>query len=69
MLDSKSIFQSRTLWANLVGIVCFGLSIVGIDTCGIDKNQIIDTILQGITFLSFILSSLWRLKASTKLLF
>jgi hypothetical protein len=67
MTNIKSLFTSRTVWANIVGLSCFLLSIVGIDTCGIDKGQITDTLLQGITGISFVLSIIWRITAKAQL--
>lgn len=69
MLIVKSLFLSRTVWANIVGLSCFMLSLMGVDTCGIDKTQITDTILQGVTGISFVLSIVWRITAKAKLIF
>jgi lysozyme family protein len=67
MTDTKSILTSRTIWANLVGLMTLGLSVAGFNTGLIDAGAITDQILQGITAISFVASTGFRIVAAKKL--
>lgn len=62
---TKSILQSRTVWANLIGLASLGLSLFGYG--GIDVGGLTDAVLQTVTAGSFIASTVFRIKASAKL--
>ncbi|MEI6573837.1 MAG: hypothetical protein WCO61_09880 [Alphaproteobacteria bacterium] len=62
MEDVQPIYASRTIWANLIGVVSFVLSLTGhgsLDTAGLT-----DAVLQLVTAGSFVASSLFRVIAS-----
>lgn len=62
---TKAILQSRTVWANLIGLASFGLSMFGYGS--LDVGGLTDAILQTVTAGSFIASTLFRIVAKTKL--
>jgi lysozyme family protein len=63
MNDTKSILESRTVWANVVGLGAFALSFAGIDTGSIDQNALVNALLGVITGGSFIASTFFRMMA------
>jgi lysozyme family protein len=65
---TKTIFESRTIWANLVGVLALMLSWLGFDTSFVDKNVITDHLFQIIAGMSFLASTFFRVIASKKLL-
>ncbi len=67
LTDTKSIFASRTVWANLIGLAAFGLSMAGIDTGGIDQNALVNALLGIITGGSFMASTWFRVMAKHQL--
>lgn len=67
MIDTKSILLSRTIWANAIGVVAFGLSVLGFDTRAIDSGGLADAALQIVTAGSFVASSVFRVLATKQL--
>jgi lysozyme family protein len=67
MIDTKSILLSRTIWANAIGVVAFGLSVLGFDTKAIDAGGLADAALQIVTAGSFVASSVFRVLATKQL--
>jgi hypothetical protein len=67
MLDIKSIFLSRTVWANLVGLVALALGLLGFDTRDLDEAGLVESILQVVAAGSFVLSTIFRILATRQL--
>jgi lysozyme family protein len=67
MDTTKSVFASRTVWANLIGLVSVGLTIFGFDTKGVDAGNLADAVLQIVTAGSLIASTAFRVIASKKI--
>jgi hypothetical protein len=67
MLDIKSIFLSRTVWANLVGLVALALGFLGFDTRELDEAAVVESILQIVAAGSFVLSTVFRIVATRQL--
>ena len=67
MTDVKSVLASRTVWANLIGLACIGLALVGIDTGDVDVNRIAEAAAQLVAATSFIGSTLFRVFATKRL--
>jgi lysozyme family protein len=67
MIDTKSLFASKTLWSNLVGLSAVMLSVFGIDASGIDNAGFSQAIAQVVAGISFIASSVFRITASQRL--
>ncbi len=67
MSQVKNIFQSRTIWSNIIGLGAVAVSYFGIDTISIDQPKILDSVAQIIAAGSFISSSVFRVLANRKL--
>ena len=68
MNDVKSILASRTVWANLVGLACVGLTLAGIDTGDLDVNRVAESAAQLVAAASFIGSTVFRIAATRPLI-
>jgi hypothetical protein len=68
MIELKSILESRTVWANLVGLVAFLLSVMGFSTAAFDSGQVVDAILNIIAGGSFLASTVFRVIATRKII-
>ncbi len=68
MLDTKSIFLSRTVWANLVGLLALALGLLGFDTGGLDETALVDAMLEIVAAASFVTSTFFRIVARRQLL-
>lgn len=68
MTDLKPVLASRTVWANIIGFLAFVLAAFGFgaDALG-DQGRLADAILQVVTGLSFLVSTVFRVIASKKL--
>ncbi len=64
LTDTKSILSSRTIWANAIGLIAFGLTLLGVDSSGIDQGKLVDALLAVLTGGSFIASMLFRIMAT-----
>ena len=62
---TKSILQSRTVWANVIGLVSIGLSALGYGT--LDVGGLTEAILQTVTAGGFVASTLFRIGAKARL--
>lgn len=62
---TKTILQSRTIWANLIGLASLGLSFFGYGA--LDVGGLTDAVLQTVAAGSFIASTVFRVKANAKL--
>ncbi len=67
MTNPKSIFQSRTIWANVVGLAAVLLPAFGFDTSSVEPQRMIDTAAQVVAGVSFLLSTVFRITASKRL--
>lgn len=65
---AKTFFSSRTIWANVIGMIALGLSWFGFDTSSVDKGAVTDNILQAVAALSFVASTVFRVIASKRLI-
>jgi putative chitinase len=68
MTDTKAILASRTVWANIIGLVCVGLAAVGVDTGSIEIDKAADAAAQVVAAISFIASTVFRLTATKQLM-
>jgi lysozyme family protein len=68
METTKSLLASRTLWANAIGLVSVGLAAFGFNTTGLDAGVITEQLFQAVAAGSFIVSSLFRVLASKRLM-
>ncbi|APF37043.1 glycoside hydrolase family 108 protein [Chelatococcus daeguensis] len=67
MSDTKSIFTSRTVWANAVGMAAILLSLFGVETDGVDTGALTDALLQIVAGVSFVASTVFRVMATNRL--
>lgn len=65
--EPKSLFTSRTVWANLVGLAAVLLSIFGFDTSTMDSPGMADVIAQSVAGISFVASTIFRVIATRRL--
>lgn len=62
---AKTILQSRTVWANLIGLASLGLSALGYGA--LDVGGLTEAVLQTVTAGSFVASTLFRIGAKARL--
>ena len=67
MNDVKSIFASRTVWANIVGLASIGLSLAGVDIGDVDANRFAESAAQLVAAASFVGSTVFRIAANHRL--
>lgn len=67
MIDTKAIFASRTVWANLIGLAALALSLFGFDTSTLDAGAFQEALAQFIAAASFIASTIFRILATKQL--
>ncbi len=67
MDEWKTFLESRTVWANLIGLTALILSSLGFSALGFEQEKIIDVILQIVTGLSFLASTIFRVMATRKI--
>ena len=68
LTDLKPVLASRTVWANIIGFIAFVLAAFGFGNNVLgDQGQLADAILQIVTGLSFVASTMFRVIASKKL--
>lgn len=64
---TKTILESRTVWANTIGFASLALSIFGFKTGELDVNLVADKALEAVAAVSFIASTVFRVLATKKL--
>jgi hypothetical protein len=65
--ELASILQSRTVWANIIGMAAFLLSRFGLDGATLDQPALVDAILSAVTTLSFVASAFFRVVATRRI--
>ncbi|MGO4388847.1 hypothetical protein AB4Y85_15060 [Microvirga sp. 2YAF29] len=68
MLDTKTILASRTVWANLIGLVALVLDLFGFDVSEIGTGAFEEAAIQFIAAASFIASTVFRILATKQIL-
>lgn len=64
---SKTIFESRTIWANLIGLAALAASAFGFDTAVVDQGAMVDAVLNVIAGAGFVASTVFRIKATRQI--
>jgi hypothetical protein len=67
MIEFKNLLLSRTVWANAVGLAALLLSMFGFNVPVIEKEQLVEAILQVVTGGSFVASTIFRILATKKI--
>lgn len=65
--QTKSILQSRTVWANVIGFAALAANLLGFNTGIVDQGALVDALLNMVTGLSFVASTLFRIKATRQI--
>ena len=65
MDQTQSLFQSRTIWSNVIGFIAFILSLTG-HGVSLDTGQLTDSVMQLITAGSFLASTVFRIISTKK---
>lgn len=68
MFDTKTILASRTMWANLIGLVALVLGLFGFDGSALATGAFEEAIVQIIAAGSFIASTVFRILATKQIL-
>jgi lysozyme family protein len=66
MDQTQSIFQSRTVWSNIIGFGAFLLTLTG-HGVAFDPGQVTDSIMQLVTAGSFVASTIFRVISTKKI--
>ncbi|MCA0422117.1 MAG: hypothetical protein LCH61_02125 [Proteobacteria bacterium] len=64
MLLTKTMLESRTVWANLIGLAALVGDVWGLNTGAIDQSALVDAVLKVTSGLSFVASTVFRIRAT-----
>jgi predicted P-loop ATPase/GTPase len=64
MTDPKTFFQSRTVWANVVGLLALIAAARGVEFGADDANRLAEACLQVVTAASLVASTFFRVIAT-----
>lgn len=67
MTDIKTILASRTVWANLIGLLALLIGGLGFDTSSLDADATAQAIVQIVAGASFIASTVFRILATKRI--
>jgi lysozyme family protein len=67
MNDTQTVFASRTVWSNIIGLGALVLSVTGHNMVGIDAGQVTDAVMQIIAAGSFVASTVFRIVSTRKI--
>ncbi|MBF9232073.1 hypothetical protein [Microvirga alba] len=68
MIDTKTILASRTVWANIIGLVALLLSVLGFDATDLGTSALTEAVVQLVAAASFIASTIFRILATKQIL-
>jgi hypothetical protein len=68
MFDTKTILASRTIWANLIGLVALILGLFGFDGSARATGAFEEAVVQIVAAGSFIASTIFRILATKQIL-
>lgn len=67
MNDTQTLFASRTVWSNIIGLAALVLSVTGHSAVGFDAGQVTDAVMQIIAAGSFVASTVFRIFSTKKI--
>ncbi len=67
MLDTKTIFTSRTIWSNLIGLAALVLGLFGFDASELGSGAFEEAAVQLIAAASFVASTIFRIVATKQI--
>jgi hypothetical protein len=62
----KPLVQSRTVWANVIGLCALLASVLGYQWDSLDSEKIVDAILQIVAGVCFVASTFFRVLATKR---
>jgi hypothetical protein len=68
MLDTKTLLASRTVWANLIGLIALVLGVLGFDASPLDSGDFEEAVVQLVAAASFVASTVFRILATKQIL-
>jgi hypothetical protein len=68
MIDTKTLLASRTIWANLIGLVALGLGLLGFDASALDTGAFTEAAVRMIAAASFVASTIFRILATKQIM-
>lgn len=68
MIDTKTILASRTVWANLIGLVALVLGLLGFDAGDLETEAFAQAAVQLVAAASFVASTLFRILATRQIM-
>ena len=67
MNETQTVFASRTVWSNIIGLGALVLSVTGHNMVGIDGVQVTDAVMHIIAAGSFVASTVFRIVSTRKI--
>jgi hypothetical protein len=68
MLDTKTLLASRTVWANLIGLIALVLGVLGFDAAPLGTGEFEEAVVQLVAAASFVASTVFRILATKQIL-
>jgi len=68
MLDTKTLLASRTVWANLIGLIALVLGLLGFDASPLGSGDFEEAVVQLVAAASFVASTVFRILATKQIL-
>jgi hypothetical protein len=67
MSDVKTFLESRTVWANIIGLASLVLTVKGVPLPEGVQERAIEALLQSVTGISFLASTAFRIAANKRI--
>jgi hypothetical protein len=67
MRDEKSLLASRTVWANVVGLLAVAAQVAGVDIGAEEADRLVEAVLQIVAAASFLASTVFRVVATARI--
>jgi hypothetical protein len=67
MDDIKTILQSRTVWANTIGLAALGAAFLGVPLEADDQRKLVESCLQIVAGGGFVASTIFRIVATKRI--
>lgn len=68
MFDTKTILASRTVWANIIGLVALVLGLIGFDASDLQTEAFAQAAAQLVAAASFVASTVFRILATRQIM-
>lgn len=67
MSEAKTFLESRTVWANIIGLASLILSVKGVPVPEGIQERLVEAVLQSVTGVSFLASTVFRISAKKRI--